>query len=635
MKNLIVGTAGHIDHGKTTLIRGLTGRNTDRLKEEQKRGISIDLGFTYFDLPSGQRAGIIDVPGHEKFIKNMLAGVIGIDIVLFVVAADEGIMPQTKEHMQILDLLGLKYGIIVLNKIDLVDDEWVELIEEDIKNKVKGTFLEKSPLVKVSSKTGQGLETLIKLIDDHSLGLEARDIYDSFRLPIDRSFHVSGFGTIVTGTLIAGKIKVGDELQIYPGEKTSKVRTLQVHDSDAEVAYAGQRVAINLPSIKKEEIERGQVLAPVNTIKSSRIIDVKLKVLDDIDKNLENNNRIRLYVATKEVLGRIRLLDRDEIEANHMAYAQIVLEEDIGVKIKDRFIIRNYSPMYTIGGGIILDIDTKRKKRFDKKIINDFKIKEEGSPVEILEGIVKNNQKYLGLDELIGLTNFGKENIEKYLMELEEVEKIMTLSLTREKYVLHKSYVEKIGDNIIGYLKDYHKANPLKIGVSKEELRSKFLKNINNKIGDFILDYMIDKEYIEQYLDTIKLKGFEISLTLEQAKIKEDILKLYKDSLYSPDKKDKILEKIFGGKSDKNNIFNILVSNQEIIRLNEDLYLESSMYIKALDILKEYLKENKEIDLATYRDLLDVNRKISMSLLEKFDSEKITKRIGNKRFLNI
>lgn len=635
MKNLIVGTAGHIDHGKTTLIRGLTGRNTDRLKEEQKRGISIDLGFTYFDLPSGQRAGIIDVPGHEKFIKNMLAGLVGIDIVLLVIAADEGIMPQTKEHMQILDLLGFKDGIIVLNKIDMVDEEWIQLIEEDIRGKVQGTFLENSPLVKVSSKTGQGLDELIGLIDQYSLSFQPRDIYDSFRLPIDRSFVVSGFGTIVTGTLIAGRIRIGDEVQVYPGERVSKIRTLQVHDRDAEIAYAGQRVAINLPNIKKEDVFRGQVLAPVNTIKTSEIIDVKLRLLDDIGRNLENNSRIRLYVGSKEVLGRVRLLDRDAVKKKEEAYAQIILEEEVAVKIKDRFIIRNYSPMYTLGGGIILDIASSRKKPGDKELIREFKIKEEGSPLDILEGIIKNNSSYLSLEELVGLTNFGKENIDKYLEELVQRERVMLVNLSRESYVFHRSFIERSGEEIVNYLEDYHKKNPLKIGAPKEEVRSRFLSFKNNKLGDFIVDFLVEKAYIEQDLNSLKVKGFNIILSDDQEKIRDGILKSYRDSNYSPEKKENMLEAVGGNKNDKYSIFNLLVAGGELIKLNEEIYMEKNIYNRALNILVDYLKEKGEIDLGTYRDLLDVNRKISMALLESFDRDKITRRLENKRYLNI
>ncbi|WP_406242280.1 selenocysteine-specific translation elongation factor [Tissierella carlieri] len=362
MKHVIIGTAGHIDHGKTTLIRAITGRNTDRLKEEQERGISIELGFTYFDLPSGQRAGIIDVPGHEKFVKNMLAGVIGIDIVLLVVAADEGIMPQTLEHLHILDLLGIKKGFVVLTKSDLVDSEWIDMVEEEVREEIKGTFLEDTPIIRASSTTKMGIEKIINLIDGYAAELKDRDVDDMPRLPVDRVFSISGFGTVVTGTLLSGQLKIGDEVQVFPGDKKARIRTLQVHDQDASIAYGGQRVAANLAGLKKEDIDRGDTIAPVNSMNDTMMLDVKIKLLKDIDRYIDNRTRLRLYIGTKEVLCRVVLLDKEEIGPGDEAYAQLRLEEEVVAKRGDKFIIRFYSPMFTIGGGEILEPNPKRKK---------------------------------------------------------------------------------------------------------------------------------------------------------------------------------------------------------------------------------------------------------------------------------
>src|SRR5699024_561620 len=312
-KHIIIGTAGHIDHGKTTLIRALTGRNTDRLKEEEKRGISIELGFTYFDLPDGQRAGIIDVPGHEKFVRNMLAGVIGIDIVILVVAADEGIMPQTSEHLAILDLLGIEKGFLVMTKADLVEDEWMDLVEEEIYENVKGTFLENSPVIRVSSTNNEGLDEVKDLLQKYSKDIEDKTNKEEPRLPVDRSFIISGFGTVVTGTLLSGTLEIGEEIQIYPGDTVGRIRTLQVHDEDAEIAYAGQRVAINIAGIKKEDVDRGSVIAPIDSMKETMMLDVKVKLLESMDRSIENRTRVRLYLGTEEILCRLVLLDREEL----------------------------------------------------------------------------------------------------------------------------------------------------------------------------------------------------------------------------------------------------------------------------------------------------------------------------------
>ena len=376
MKNIIVGTAGHIDHGKTTLIKALTGRNTDRWEEEQRRGITIDLGFTYFDLKNGDRVGIIDVPGHEKFINNMVAGVVGMDLVLLVVAADEGIMPQTREHMDILGLLGIKKSILVINKCDLVDEEWLELVEEEIQEELEGTFLEGAPVVKVSAATGQGLDELTDTIQQlMSDEVVAKDTQTIPRLPIDRAFTLSGFGTIITGTLISGTITREDVLEMYPIGKECKIRNIQVHGQNQDKCYAGQRVAINLSNVKKKEIRRGCVLAPKNSMKNTDLLDVKLKVLEDSMRILTNHERLHLYTGTSEILCRAVLLDKEQIGPGEEGLVQLRLEEEIAVKRGDRFVVRFYSPMETIGGGIVLEPNPVRKKRFDAQAIEELKKK--------------------------------------------------------------------------------------------------------------------------------------------------------------------------------------------------------------------------------------------------------------------
>ncbi|HOA65326.1 MAG TPA: selenocysteine-specific translation elongation factor, partial [Coprothermobacter proteolyticus] len=324
MKNVIIGTAGHIDHGKTTLIKALTGKDTDRLKEEKLRGMTTDLGFAYLDLPSGIRAGIIDVPGHEKFIKNMLAGAHGIDIVMMVIAADEGIMPQTVEHLQIISLLDVKKGIVVLTKCDLVDDEWLTLVEEEVREALKGTVLENAPFVPVSSTTGKGLDKLIAELDNLAQSIEERSHDGIFRMPIDRVFTVQGHGTVVTGTMISGTLKVGDEVVVYPKMLSSRVRSIQVYGEPVEAAYAGQRTAVNLSNVKVEELERGDVIAPKGALVPSRVLDVKLTLLNNV-KPLKNRSRIRFYVGASEVMGRVVLLDRDELSAGESCYAQMQL----------------------------------------------------------------------------------------------------------------------------------------------------------------------------------------------------------------------------------------------------------------------------------------------------------------------
>ena len=360
MKHIIIGTAGHIDHGKTTLIHALTGRNTDRLKEEQKRGITIELGFTWFDLKDHTRCGIIDVPGHEKFINNMVAGVVGMDLVLMVVAADEGIMPQTKEHLDILGLLGIEKTILVLNKCDTVDEEWLSMMEEDVKEELKGTIMEGAPVSRVSAMTGDGIEELKELIlhmvkDD----VKEKDVNSIPRLPVDRVFSMPGFGTVVTGTLLSGSISKNDTLEVFPIGKECKIRNIQVHETNQDKCEAGQRVALNISNIHKDELHRGCVIAPVGSMENSRLMDVKLTVLKDSNRNIKNRDRLHLFTGTSEILCRAILLDKDELVPGETGLAQLLLEEELATKRGDRFIVRFYSPLETIGGGIVLEQERK------------------------------------------------------------------------------------------------------------------------------------------------------------------------------------------------------------------------------------------------------------------------------------
>ena len=439
MKNVIIGTAGHIDHGKTTLIKALTGRNTDRWEEEQRRGITIDLGFTYFDLPGGDRAGIIDVPGHEKFINNMVAGVVGMDLVLLVVAADEGIMPQTREHVDILNLLGIEKSVIVLNKCDLVDEEWLELVEEEIKEELEGTFLERAPVVKVSAVTGEGLPALVELIDHMTSDeLVQKDIHTIPRLPIDRAFSLSGFGTVITGTLVSGTIRKEDTLEMYPIGKESKIRSIQVHGEDRPACYAGQRVAINLSNIKKKEIQRGCVLASPGSMKTADLLDVRLNVLESSMRVLTNHSRLHFFTGTSEILCRAVLLDKEEIGPGESGLVQLRLEESIAVRRGDKFIVRFYSPMETIGGGVILEPNPAFKKRFREDVIEELQRKESGSSADVIELHVKGHREtMITVAELARLTALSAEEVKEDVKELQEQKRILTFVMRKDTYVWH------------------------------------------------------------------------------------------------------------------------------------------------------------------------------------------------------
>lgn len=634
MKNVIIGTAGHIDHGKTTLIKALTGRETDRLKEEKDRGISIELGFTYFDLPSGKRAGIIDVPGHERFIKNMLAGATGIDVVVLVIAADEGIMPQTKEHLHILDMLGIKKGIIAITKSSLVDDDWLLLIKEDIKSSLEGTFLENSSIIEVDSVKKQGIDELIKKLDELTEEIEEKDPLQTPRLPVDRVFTISGFGTVVTGTLINGKFKIGDEVQVYPHETICKIRNIQVHDKDSEEGFGGQRVAINIAGIKKSDISIGNVISTPNSMEPTMMLDVKLKLLKDSKRIIENRTRLRLYIGSSEVLCRIVILDKDKITPGDTCYAQLRLEEPLAVKPKDKFIIRFYSPMETIGGGEVIDANPPKRKRFEEDVINELKLKEKGDPKEVVEKIIIDKSKSIPtISELSSLTVIPENDVIDQINKLKDEGKVYTFELSKDIHVTHINYLNELSYNIEKDLSDYHKRNSLSTGMSKEEIRSKYLKNVKQRLGDLVINKISELGNIKIISDSLALKDFEIKLNDIQENIQKEIENIYlKEKLDSP-KKDDIMKKLNYNKKDIEQVYKLLLDNHILIRIKEDTVLHTDIVNEYKNLLIDYLKNNKSIKVAEFRDLAGTNRKMSISLLEYFDEQKVTKRVEDDRVI--
>ncbi|MCL2549127.1 MAG: selenocysteine-specific translation elongation factor, partial [Symbiobacteriaceae bacterium] len=382
MKHVIVGTAGHVDHGKTTLIRALTGIETDRLREEQQRGISIEIGFAYFDLPSGRRAGIIDVPGHERFIKNMLAGIAGVDLALLVVAADEGVMPQTVEHLNILSLLQIQQGLVVITKRDLVEADWLELVEEEVRERLQGSFLENAEILAVSATTGEGLPALVAAIDRLTSSAQERDSKGVARLPVDRVFSVSGFGTVITGTLLSGSIALGDRLDLLPRGMTLRVRSLQVHGERVEEVLAGQRAAVNLAGIDQDQLQRGDVLASLGTLKSTMMLDARLHHLSSSPRALQQRTRVRVYSGAAEVMARLTPLEEEIIEPGQSSLVQLRLEEPLAVDAGGIFILRSYSPMTTIAGGTIIDPHPHKKTRFREAQVAALRIREQGDPLQ-------------------------------------------------------------------------------------------------------------------------------------------------------------------------------------------------------------------------------------------------------------
>lgn len=631
MKNIIVGTAGHIDHGKTTLIKALTGRNTDRWEEEQRRGITIDLGFTYFDLKNGDRVGIIDVPGHEKFINNMVAGVVGMDLVLLVVAADEGIMPQTREHMDILGLLGIKKSILVINKCDLVDEEWLELVEEEIQEELEGTFLEGAPVVKVSAATGQGLDELMDTIQQlMSDEVVAKDTQTIPRLPIDRAFTLSGFGTIITGTLISGTITREDVLEMYPIGKECKIRNIQVHGQNQDKCYAGQRVAINLSNVKKKEIRRGCVLAPKNSMKNTDLLDVKLKVLEDSMRILTNHERLHLYTGTSEILCRAVLLDKEQIGPGEEGLVQLRLEEEIAVKRGDRFVVRFYSPMETIGGGIVLEPNPVRKKRFDAQAIEELKKKESGSLGDVMELQIKEHgDTMITLAELAKVMAHSVDELKEYLEELEESGTIFVFPMKKDTYLWHRDSEFAVRQKIEETLQKYHSEHPYRYGMKKAEIHNTFLKKIKPNIFDAYIERMTGENVYGRREEYLSLPGYEVpkdAMYLQTEKLIEDTFEKagYDFVRFSEIDFGKI------PRQTAEDVVLMMIDEGKILRINEEMFTMKHLMDEAKEKIQNHLKEENLITIAQVRDMFSTSRKSAKPILEYMDSIKVTKKTGGE-----
>lgn len=627
MKNIIIGTAGHIDHGKTALIRALTGKETDRWEEEKRRGITIDLGFTYFDLPSGDRAGIIDVPGHEKFVNNMLAGVIGMDLVMLVVAADEGMMPQTREHVDIMTQLGVDKSIVVLNKCDLVDDEWKELVKEEIKEELVGSVFENAKMIEVSAKTGEGIDDLVKEIVHMTQDeVTAKDINTIARLPIDRSFSISGFGTIVTGTLISGSIKKDDELEIYPTDKKAKIRSIQVHGKDVKECFAGQRSAINISNIKKDEIKRGYVLAPPNSLEDTMMLDVKLNVLNSSNRILLNRCRLHLFTGTSEVLCRAVLLDIEEARPGDSCYAQLRLEEKIAVRRGDKFIVRFYSPLETVGGGVILDANPTKKTPFNKAQLEEIKRKEEGSHTDIVELLVKKHPKMITIKEIGKLTGLSLEEVSECINELKEENLVLNYEMKKDIYVYHSSEEMRLKRETLEYIKNFHNGNPYKFGVGKSLLKTRLYPKIKQNVFDQIIYKFICENEIKKYKEYLSLNDFEINKDKTFQSIEKTLVNTYKKAEF-----DFVRLSEINFNADENivrDVLNVLIDEEKIVKINDEMFTLKSLMDKAEIVVREKLEKDKLVTISGLRDALNTSRKSAKPILEYFDNMKITRKNG-------
>ena len=634
MREIILGTAGHVDHGKTSLIRALTGIDTDRLKEEKERGITIELGFAHLDLPCGHRLGIVDVPGHEKFVKNMVAGASGMDLVAFIIAADEGIMPQTREHFEICRLLGIRKGLIVVTKKDMVEPDWLELVTDDIRTFFAGSFLQNAPLVRVSSTTGEGIAEVRDVLDRFVAESDFSESYGPFRMPVDRVFSMKGFGTVITGTAISGRIKTGEDLMLYPSRKNGRIRGIQVHNLDTQEAEAGHRTAINLQGLEKEAVNRGEIAAAVDCLQPSYLLDGSFLYLESNKKPYRNRARVRVHIGTAEIMGRIVLLTDEELAPGAEANVQILLEEQVGCWPGDRYVVRSYSPVHTIGGGLVFNGSPRKRKRFREENRGVFKIYRENNPEDLaMLHIRESSYNGLTIDRLaVKMGIFGKR-LSKIIQQPISARKIIIVEHDRQRMVADTVY-KKLADKLCATLSAYHQEYPLKAGLPKEELRTRLYRGLDQRLFQFLLNDLLKKEVLGQDQALVRMADHRISMRDEEKDLHRELASFYrKADLAAPTLKEVLASFDKYPQPLVREVLALLVDDDQLAKVAEELYFFKPALEELRAKLVAHLARENEIDMPAFKDMTGLSRKYTVPLLEYFDKIKVTIRVGDKRIL--
>jgi selenocysteine-specific elongation factor len=633
MKHFVLGTAGHVDHGKTALIKALTGIDTDRLKEEKERGITIELGFASLTLPSGQTLGVVDVPGHEKFIKNMVSGAAGIDLVMMVIAADEGIMPQTKEHLNICSVLGISKGIIALTKIDLVEKDWLKLVQSEIIEFLQGTFLEDAPIVPVSAIKQEGLTDLIEAMEATTSHINEKIDDGIFRLPVDRVFTMKGFGTVVTGTLVSDHIKTGEDIQILPKNITTRIRGIQVHNQTVEEAWSGQRTAINLQGIEKSAIERGDVLVRPQTIWPSQRLDVFVEFLASNSKNLKNRALVRLHTGTSEIIARIILLEKDELAPGQKNFAQLVLSDKDVVVSGDHFVLRSYSPITTIGGGQIIDPLPDKHKRLNEKIIEELNLLQKGTLAEKIPVILERaGFTGISLRCLAFRLGINAKKIREALENLFSGKKAFLLD-NDDTTVISANFFHQFEELIIKNISVYHKKYSLKEGISREELKASSGNIISSKLFNMALNSLNKNGVIVSDKDNVHLTGYQVEFSEELDSLRSDIAGVYNDAGLTPSSLTEVMNKFKNQKTKAQSIIKLMLKEGDLIQINEELCFARETLEKLRNNYKAQLIKEGKATPANFKELTGLSRKYIIPLMEYFDMSKLTVRVGDHRIL--
>ena len=637
MRYVTVGTAGHVDHGKSALVLALTGTDPDRLGEEKRRGITIDLGFAHLDLGEGVRVGFIDVPGHERFVRNMLAGVGGIDLVMLVLAADESIKPQTREHFDICKLLGIRQGLVAITKIDLVDSDIIELVRLEIQEFVRGSFLEAAKVLAVSARTGEGLHPLKEELRRLALVVTPKPEDLPFRLPIDRAFVMKGFGTVVTGTLLSGRIDKDSEVEIYPLGRRVRVRGIEVHNADAQTALAGQRTAVNLPGLEAKEVSRGMVLAPPGIFMATGRLDCKLNLLPDA-RPLKNCARVHFHCNTSETLAEVVLLDRKDLPPGTSTFAQLRLSEPGVFMPGDRFIIRQFSPVTTIGGGTVLDNQPERHRVRDSSVVPLLDALEKGGSQVRLEWLVRQTREAL-LSGLVSRTGWLPAEVLRLGRILASENRLLLLGQPPELFV-HSEHFLGLAAKLIEQLEKFHGANPLVAGLPKEDLRSRTgaggpLRPAapSTLLFNALLQTLVAQGKIEVQGETVRLAGRKIQLTPEEQAAKEQISEAFgKRGLEVPSPPE-VLAKLRIDRLRAEKLLQILLRENVLCKVTEDLIFHRSALRQLKELLARRKAQSNRINVTVFKEITGLSRKYAIPLLEYLDREHVTRREGDERII--
>ena len=615
----IIGLSGHIDHGKTSIVKALTGINTDNLKEETKRGMTINIGFAFLN----NQITMIDVPGHEKFIKNMVTGVNAIDYVLLVIAADDGIMPQTIEHFEILKLFNVVDGSIIINKVDMVEQEWLELVEKDIAKFVRGSFLENKKIHKVSAIKNIGLIELKDYLINYNYNIHRKNS-DVFRLFVDRIFTSKGFGSVITGTVLSGKIRIGDKLKILPQNKEIKVRGLQTHNESVQELKIGDRGAINIHSIDKILIEKGNHISEKGFFSTYESAIVSIKILNKVEKGVKDNERLRVYCGTQEVMARIKLFNDKELKPNEETGALLKFEKPLILSIGDNFIIRKYSPLVTIGGGQILDFSIYKKWRDNKTYISNlYNAKDEHVRLAlIIESKDIDPFNFISFSSYVNISVRLLKNI---------IKQIPNIIVLEDEWILTDKQLNRIINNIIEYFKNFHKKNPYKNGMIKDEIMISL--NINENFLDVILNYLVQKKNIKYYHNNWSKYDFSIELSNNEIKLMDKIYKIINDKKLHAITISELLTMFNDKEKMIKKLLNIKISNKTIIMLDGTLLFTQKNIDLLIDTIRKYFGKNQSLDIKTFKELTSTSRKFAVPLLEYLDKIHITYRLGNERKL--